>query len=141
MNEDTPSGEERRAETARLLSVHPDELDYIGDGLDEEIGEQTDEEAPPSDEEVPEIEVAASEARGLVVPNRISYGVYLQVVGFDGNRTRWAWKGLRDVCTHTTWYYLWSDSFSRYERAGWCRRPQTDTYDIRYKIYWRASGT
>ncbi len=134
---DPRSGEERRAETARVLSVHPDELDYIGDELDEEIAEQTGEEAPPSDEEVPEIEVAAAEARGLVVPNRISYGVYLQPAGFDGYQTLWAWMGLRDVCTHTGWHYLWSSSISRFERAGWCRRPQTDAYDIRHKIYWR----
>lgn len=67
MNGDIPiaSVEERRAETARLLSVHSDELDYIGDGLDQEIREPTGDETPPSDEEVAEIEVNAAEARGL----------------------------------------------------------------------------
>jgi hypothetical protein len=140
MNEDTPSGEERQAETARLLSVDPDELDYIGDELDGEIGEPPGDEAPPSDEEVPEIEVAAAEARGLVVPNRISYGVWFQWAGTNGRQNVYKYVRILDgVCARDTfWTYLWEVAYNRSPQDGWCRRPQTDAYDRRYKIYWRA---
>lgn len=135
---DQGSGSDRRTETARLLSLQAEEVDYLGGDLPANTESTTEDEPPAGDENVPEIEIAAAESRGLVVPNRISYGVYLQPVGFDGNRQRWAWMNLRDTCTHTFWTYIWSDSINRWERAGWCRRPQTDAYDIRWKIYWRA---
>lgn len=137
MNDQDPDSD-RRTETARLLSLQAEELDYLGDGLATATEATTEDELPAGDEDVPEIEIAAAESRGLVVPNRISYGVYLQSVGFNGNSVLWAWKGLRDTCTHTSWIFMWSDSINRWERAGWCRRPQTDAYDIRWKIYWRA---
>lgn len=137
MNDQDP-GSDRRTETARLLSLQAEDLDYLGDDLPAATEATTEEDLPAGDEDVPEIEIAAAESRGLVVPNRISYGVYLQAVGFRGNSVLWAWKGLRDTCTHTWWTYMWSDSINRWERAGWCRRPQTDAYDIRWKIYWRA---
>jgi hypothetical protein len=124
-----------REETARLLGARAEELDYIDDEP-MEIEEQARELPPASDEELPEIEAAAATARALVVPNRISYGVYLQQAGFNGNAVLWKWLG--PDCARTNWYYLWSTSINRFERAGWCRRPQTDAYDIRYKIYWRA---
>ena len=134
MNDDTRL-DRVREETARLLGARADELDYI-DEQPIEIEDRTVEAPPASDEELPEIEAAAAEARALVVPNRISYGVYLQQAGFNGNAVLWKWLG--PDCARTNWYSLWSTSINRFERAGWCRRPQTDAYDIRYQIYGRA---
>jgi hypothetical protein len=118
---------------ASLLGISVSELYY----LDETDPRQLSAVEPTETEDVvPEIELAAAEARGAVVPNRISYGVYLRAAGFDGTRTLYTWLG--PDCARTGWYILWSDRINRWERAGWCRRPQTDAYDIRWKIYWRA---
>jgi hypothetical protein len=137
MADDASNGQGRRAETARVLGVDPDLLDYIDDESVNQTRDQAGGEAPEgSDESVSETEIAAAESRSLIVPNRISYGVYLQQGGFGPGGTLWTWVSLRDVCTRGLWtvpiYIAW------YERAGWCRRPQTDSYDIRWKIYWRA---
>ena len=128
----------RRTETASLLSLQAEEIDYLGEDVVAGTEATTEDEVPVGDEAVADIEIAAAESRGLVVPNRISYGVYLQSVGFTGDSVLWAWKGVTDTCMHTSWTRMWSDSINRWERAGWCRRPQTDAYDIRWRIYWRA---
>jgi len=135
MNDQDP---DRLMETARILGIRADELDYLGEDLSAGIEIISDTDIPFGNEDVSEIEIAAAKSRSLIVPNRISYGVYLQQSGFSGGRVQYKWMGLTDTCTHTSWSYLWDDSISRWERAGWCRRPQTDAYDIRWKIYWRA---
>jgi len=138
MTDDASTGQGRRAETARLLGVDPGLIDYIDDDASVDgPRDQAGAVAPQgSDESVSEVEIAAAESRSLIVPNRISYGVYLQTAGFGPGGTLWKWVSLRDVCTRglptVPIYIAW------YERAGWCRRPQTDAYDIRWKIYWRA---
>ena len=131
-------GSNERSETAWQLGLREEELDYLGDDESTASEATPTEDLPAGDEEVPEIEIAAAESRGLVVPNRISYGVYLQRAGFDGPSVLWKWLPVGDNCVRGEWFFMWNSSINRFERSGWCRRPQTDSYDIRHKIYWRA---
>lgn len=131
-----------RAETARFLGLPIEQIDYLDD-LPDEIQTTPADEAQTSDEEVADVEVAAAESRGLVVPNRISYGVGLQlgVIRPPGFLV-YFWlpvAGLGNSCRRTSREFSWifPGQYSRHAQDGWCPRP-SGGYDRRYKIWWRA---
>jgi hypothetical protein len=82
--------------------------------------------------------IAAAESRRLVVPNRISYGVYLEPVRFNGNLVVYAWRALTDTCTQHVADLPVEQLDQSLGASRVVRRPQTDASDIRWKIYRRA---